>query len=98
MDDASQGSDWPTIRAALTERVREIRQELYGEHGGPLLAQTLRISYRTWHGYESGRTIPAQSILRLIEVTGVHPRWLLTGEGERFLSRPPENPQPPSAS
>jgi hypothetical protein len=37
------------------------------------------------HNYESGCTIPAHSILRFIKLTGVHPHWLLTGNGEQFL-------------
>ena len=32
--------------AALARRVREIRSELYGEHGGPLLAEALHLPYR----------------------------------------------------
>ena len=47
----------------------------------------LGIPFRTWHNYEIGCTIPAHTILRLIEVTGAHPHWLLTGKGERFLDR-----------
>src|SRR5512144_430721 len=82
----SPHSDWQTIKSDLTRRIREIREELYGEHGGPLLAEALRIPFRTWHNYEVGCTIPAQSILRFINITGAHPHWLLTGEGEKYLS------------
>ncbi len=77
-------ADWKSIKSDLAKRIREIRQELYGEHGGPLLAKRLQIPYRDLHEYESGGTIPAHSILRLIELTGVNPHWLLTGEGKRF--------------
>ncbi len=87
MEKFFQHSDWQTIRSDLARRVREIREELYGENGGPLLAAALRIPFCTWHHYESGCTIPAQSILRFIEVTDAHPHWLLTGEGEKYLSR-----------
>ena len=79
--------NWQTIKADLARRVREIREELYGEHGGPLLAEALQIPFRTWHNYEAGCTIPAQSILRFIEVTEAHPHWLLTGQGEKYLPR-----------
>lgn len=71
----------------LAQRVRVIRQELYGEHGGPLLAEALRVPFRTWHAYEGGRTIPAEAILRFIEVTDADPHWLLTGEGRKYASR-----------
>ena len=77
--------NWQTIKADLARRIREIREELYGEHGGPLLAEALQIPFRTWHNYEAGCTIPAQSILRFIEVTKAHPHWLLTGQGEKYL-------------
>jgi hypothetical protein len=79
--------NWQAIKADLARRVREIREELYGEHGGPLLAEALQIPFRTWHHYEAGCTIPAQSILRFIEVTEAHPHWLLTGQGEKYLPR-----------
>ena len=80
-------SDWQVIKFDLARRVREVREDLYGEHGGPLLAETLQIPFRTWHNYEVGCTIPAPTILRFIELTETNPRWLLTGEGEKYLSR-----------
>lgn len=76
--------DWTSIKTDLARRIRELRQELYGENGGPLLAEKLRIPYRELHDYESGGMVPAESILRLIEITGVDPHWLLTGAGDRF--------------
>jgi hypothetical protein len=51
-----------------------------------VLADALRIPYRHWLDYESGETIPAQIILRFIELTEAHPHWLLTGHGEKYLS------------
>jgi hypothetical protein len=78
-------SDWHALKMRLAERVREIRMDLYGNNGGPLLAELLKIPFRTWLNYESGCTIPAHTILRLIEATGAHPHWLLTGDGDRFL-------------
>jgi hypothetical protein len=80
-------SGWQLLKMGLAHRVREIRIDLYGLNGGPLLAEALGIPFRTWHNYEIGCTIPAHTILRLIEVTGAHPHWLLTGKGERFLNR-----------
>lgn len=86
MDLPHPEADWTSIRADLAKRIREIREELYGAHGGPLLAKELQISYRELHDYENGATVPAHAILRLIERTRVNPQWLLKGEGERFLS------------
>ena len=81
-----QRFNWQSIKSALSQRVRQVREELYGVYGGPLLADALRIPFRVWLDYEAGQTIPALVILRFIEVTHAHPHWLLTGEGERFLS------------
>jgi hypothetical protein len=72
-------------QSTLAGRVGEIRRELFGEHGGPLLAEALGVPYRTWMNYEAGVTIPAPVILRFIEVCGASPGWLLTGEGRPFL-------------
>ena len=87
MDTPFPHSDWTAIRFDLARRVREIREELYGENGGPILAERLDVPFRTWHNYEAGCTIPASAILRFIEVTSANPRWLLTGEGERYFVR-----------
>ncbi|MDB5351320.1 MAG: hypothetical protein JWN86_2567 [Planctomycetota bacterium] len=81
-----QRFNWQSIKSGLAARIRQVREELYGAHGGPLLAETLRIPFRSWHEYESGGTIPALIILRFIEVTEAHPHWLLTGEGNRYLT------------
>ena len=80
-----QRPDWPAVKDGLARRIREVREELYGAHGGPLLAEALRIPFRTWHQYETGCTIPAAVILRFIELTEAHPHWLLTGQGEKYL-------------
>jgi hypothetical protein len=75
----------------LAHRLREVRLAMYGEHGGPLLAEALAIPARTWTNYESSVSIPGLVLLRFIAITGVEPHWLLTGEGQRFptSSRPP---------
>jgi hypothetical protein len=70
--------------STLARRVREVRQELYGDRGVPLLAGELDLPARTWMNYESGVVIPASVILRFIEVTGANPSWLLTGQGDRY--------------
>ncbi len=79
--------EWLDVKSALAERVREVREELYGNHGGPMLAEALRLPFRTWANYEMGCTIPAQVILSFIELTGADPHWLLHGEGEKYLVR-----------
>ncbi len=80
-----EDSDWDALKGDLAARVHQTRVALYGENGGPLLAEALGVSFRTLHGYEIGRRIPAPFILRFIELTGVDPHWLLTGEGSQFV-------------
>jgi hypothetical protein len=73
-----------TKNYALASRLREVRIELYGEHGAPLLAKALEIPIRTWARYESGITIPGLVLLRFVAATGVESYWLLSGEGRKY--------------
>lgn len=84
MESDSEESDWQSVKSSIAERVRMVRTELYGEHGGPLLAAALHVPFRTWSAYENGTTIPAAVILRFIEVTATDPHWLYTGEGPKY--------------
>ncbi len=88
---AHRGENPMNPTAALAHRLREVRLELYGDDGGPLLAETLGVPARTWANYESGVTIPGLVLLRFIDATDVEPHWLLTGEGRRepAVSRKP---------
>jgi SOS-response transcriptional repressor LexA len=72
------------VKASLSRRLREIRQEIFGDHGGPELARRLNLPARTWYNYETGVTVPAEVLLGFIEQTGANPEWLLSGEGPRF--------------
>jgi SOS-response transcriptional repressor LexA len=72
------------VKASLSRRLREIRQEIFGEHGGPELARRLNLPARTWYNYETGVTVPAEVLLGFIEQTGASPTWLLNGEGPRY--------------
>ncbi len=71
-------------RDGLCRRVRQIRVELYGENGGPMLAEALQLPFRTWTNYESGIVMPALVMLRFIMLTGACPHWLLTGEAPQY--------------
>jgi hypothetical protein len=70
------------VDADLAERLREVRRRLLGEGGGPELARLLGLPARTWYNYETGVTIPAEVLLRFIEITGADPAFLRTGEGD----------------
>lgn len=73
-----------SVKASLSRRLREIRQELFGDHGGPELARRLELPARTWYNYETGVTVPAEVLLAFIEHTGASPSYLLNGEGPRY--------------
>ena len=72
------------VKASISRRLREVRQELFGEHGGPELARRLNLPARTWYNYETGVTVPAEVLLAFIDQTGANPLWLLTGEGQHL--------------
>jgi transcriptional regulator with XRE-family HTH domain len=72
------------VKASLSRRLREIRQELFGDHGGPELARRLGLPARTWYNYETGVTVPAEVLLGFIEQTGANPTYLISVEGSRY--------------
>jgi hypothetical protein len=84
MDQSSGATERQSIREALAQRIEEIAREQYGENGGPLLAARLGIPYRTFLNYISGVTIPAEILLKFIDLTRAHPAWLLNGEEPRY--------------
>ncbi len=73
----------------LAGRLREIREDLCGEHGAQFLADALKVRLETWLNYESGITAPAHVVLRLIDIARVNPHWLLTGQGDPHDYRMP---------
>lgn len=85
-----------SVRAkyALAERLSALRAELYGDRGGPELARQLGLPVRTWYNYESGVTVPAEVILKIIELTSVEPMWLLHGKGPKFRTATSERREP----
>jgi hypothetical protein len=72
----------------LASRVREIRLEKFGAESLANVSQAMNITPRTWDHFENGVMIPACIILQFIELTGVEPHWLLTGEGDRYRILP----------
>ena len=49
------------VKHGLSDRLRSLRTDFYGERGGPDLARTLGIPVRTWYNYENGVTVPPRS-------------------------------------
>jgi hypothetical protein len=77
-------TDMRAVTAGLAHRIRQIREDIFGDEGVPEVAARLRLPERTWSNYEAGVTMPAQVLLRFIAETGADPHWLLTGQGERY--------------
>jgi hypothetical protein len=71
----------------LAERLREIRNDLCGEHGAQLLADALDVRVESWLNYEAGAKVPADVVLKLIDIARVNPVWLLTGQGDPHTYR-----------
>ena len=81
-----------TVKAKVSARLKIVRLELFGEHGGPELARRLGLPARTWYNYETGVTVPAEILLSFIEQTGANPVWLLGGDGSKYLA-PADEPR-----
>jgi hypothetical protein len=77
-------------KAQLAARLRAVRMDRFGERGGPELARLIGVPARTWYNYEVGVTVPAEVLLRFLEVADAEPRWLLHGTGPPY--RDPEAP------
>lgn len=72
------------VHTDMAERLREIREDLYGAHGAQFMADRLNIPLKTWLHFESGVVVSGQTILKLIVETNVNPRWLLSGQGPKY--------------
>ena len=73
-----------TSNQDLAARIREVREDMYGEHGAQFMADALGITLRTWKNYESGVVMPAKTVLLLIDTMRINPSWLRTGKGEKY--------------
>ncbi len=71
----------------LASRLRDVREDLCGEYGAQFLADSLRIRVEAWLKYESGVTMPAHVVLKLIDIAQISPHWLLTGRGDPHAHR-----------
>jgi hypothetical protein len=68
----------------IAARLRDVREDMYGEHGAQFMADALGIPLRTWMNYEAGVVMPAKIVLQVIDTIHVNPSWLLTGRGEKY--------------
>ena len=73
-------------RSELSERLRLIREESFGDQRGAELAEMLGLPLQTWLNYESGVAVPGMVLLIFLVLLDIEPRWLLLGEGSRYRS------------
>lgn len=92
------GPDLKQTRAQLAERLRACRIERFGHRGGALMARQLGVPVRTWYNYESGVTVPAEVLLRFLELMNLEPLWLLDGQEPRYRAQPTRPDRPPAAA
>ncbi len=69
--------------ASLVRRIREVREDLYGEFGIEAIARALNLPEQTWCNFEGGVSMPAEIMLKFLDLTDTDPHWMLTGDGER---------------
>ena len=70
-------------RKEIGKRLRVIRKQFVpgGTWRAREIAAWLGVASETWYGYERGKPIPGDIVLRLILELGISPRWLLSGHG-----------------
>lgn len=85
-DDTEQAA----MRRQLGQRLVLLRTELDGPAGARTFATRLGLSLDDWLAYEEGATAPAETLLRVVEVTGAEPQWILDGTTPRY--RPGSQP------
>jgi len=77
------------MRTSIGQRIRDAREAK--ELDQATLAQKVGVVTRTLQRWEKGEQIPDSiSLTKIAKATGVHPHWLLTGEGDMY----PTAPQP----
>jgi hypothetical protein len=86
MSDEATADPLQEAKHTLADRLKALRLEIFGEHGGPEMARRLGLPVRTWYDCESGESIPGEILVLLVERTEVCPSWLLTGRGAKLRS------------
>ncbi|HWE40016.1 MAG TPA: hypothetical protein VG406_25925 [Isosphaeraceae bacterium] len=88
---------YEALASGLSGRLRRLRRELFGTNGAPLLASQVGVSTREWLDFESGESLPAVVLERLVATTLVDPIWLLRGVGPCYRPGPAHRPAPADA-
>jgi hypothetical protein len=74
--------------ATLSDRIRAIRIDRFGDDGASVLASLMGITEGKLTRMEINGPIPGHLILAFIVVTDASPGWLLTGAGEWYSQVP----------
>jgi len=69
MSDATTADTRDEARTALAVRLKALRQEQFGDHGGPQMARLLGLPARTWYECETGEAIPGEVLVLVVERT-----------------------------
>ncbi len=64
---------------AVIERIVQLRQNFAGDKGKARFARTLGVKLSAYNNYEKDQLPPVAVLLKICEVTGTDPNWLLTG-------------------
>jgi len=74
-----------SVKSTIGERLRSARERKSLDQA--TLSEKAGVVTRTLQRWEKGEQVPdGLAITRIAKATQVHPNWLLTGEGEMFLS------------
>ncbi|MBX3442513.1 MAG: LexA family transcriptional regulator [Planctomyces sp.] len=82
--------------SAICERLKDLRERLYGVRGRSAFARDLQVPVSTYSQYEQDRIPPADVLHRAASLARVRLEWLITGDGEA-LAGPRNGVQSPLA-
>ncbi len=73
----------PNFQDSLSARLTAVRVSHYGERGRSEFARDLGVPITTYVHYETGRSPPAELLLKVARLTGTRLEWLIAGSGVR---------------
>jgi hypothetical protein len=56
------------VKYALARDLVALRVKLFGDHGAGEMARRMGLPVRTWHNYEHGSIVPAEVVLKLMQM------------------------------